>query len=59
MLVNRNIYNNNYSRDNVFMLSALPNLFFIKCANSRGFDITVLKQSHDICDNKEYNKIKS
>jgi hypothetical protein len=27
------------------MLSALPNLFLIRCANSLGFDITVLKKS--------------
>jgi uncharacterized protein YmfQ (DUF2313 family) len=26
------------------MLSALPNLFLIRCANSLGFDITVLKK---------------
>lgn len=35
--------NTHYSRDKVFMLSALPNLFFIKCANSLGLDITLLK----------------
>lgn len=35
--------NKHYSRDKVFMLSALPNLFFIKCANSLGLDITLLK----------------
>jgi uncharacterized protein YmfQ (DUF2313 family) len=26
------------------MLSALPNLFLMRCANSLGFDITVLKK---------------
>jgi len=26
------------------MLSALPNLFLIRCANSLGFDITVLER---------------
>lgn len=39
------------SRDKVFILSALPNLFLMRWANSRGLDMTLLEQNEITMEN--------